>query len=80
MLAESGTGDEVITSIAGHVGRHLLSRYNHVRNEAKRKALEEIYARQTAAEGAMRKKRNTQKQAQRNGTALAIGAPTLDIQ
>jgi integrase-like protein len=35
-LAESGAGDEVIMSIAGHVSRAMLSRYSHVRMEAKR--------------------------------------------
>ncbi|MCX6633059.1 MAG: site-specific integrase, partial [Candidatus Solibacter sp.] len=32
-LAESGDGDEVIMSIAGHVSRAVLSRYSHVRME-----------------------------------------------
>ncbi len=49
-LAESGAGDEVIMSIAGHVSRAMLSRYSHVRMEAKRRALDEIAARQRAAE------------------------------
>jgi len=31
-LAESGAGDEVIMSIAGHVSRAMLSRYSHVRH------------------------------------------------
>jgi hypothetical protein len=53
-LAESGAGDEVIMCIAGHVSRAMLSRYSHVRMEAKRRALEEIAARQRAAD----KKRN----------------------
>ena len=44
-LAESGAGDEVIMSIAGHV-----SLYSHVRMEAKRRALDEIAARQRAAD------------------------------
>ena len=35
-LAESGAGDEVIMSIAGHVSRAMLSRYSHVRMQAKR--------------------------------------------
>jgi len=35
-LAEGGAGDEVIMSIAGHVSRAMLSRYSHVRMEAKR--------------------------------------------
>jgi hypothetical protein len=47
-LAESGAGDEVIMSIAGHVSRAMLSRYSHVRMEAKRRALDEIAARQRA--------------------------------
>ena len=49
-LAESGAGDEVIMSMAGHVSRAMLSRYSHVRMEAKRRALDEIAARQRAAE------------------------------
>jgi hypothetical protein len=49
-LAESGAGDEAIMSIAGHVSRAMLSRYSHVRMEAKRRALDEIAARQRAAD------------------------------
>ncbi len=49
-LAESGAGDEVIMSIAGHVSRAMLSRYSHVRMEAKRRALDEIAARQHTAD------------------------------
>ncbi len=49
-LAEWGAGDEVIMSIAGHVSRAMLSRYSHVRMEAKRRALDEIAARQHAAD------------------------------
>jgi integrase len=49
-LAEGGAGDEVIMSIAGHVSRAMLSRYSHVRMEAKRRALDEIAARQRAAD------------------------------
>jgi hypothetical protein len=37
-------------SIAGHVSRAMLSRYSHVRIEAKRRALDDIAARQRAAE------------------------------
>jgi regulator of PEP synthase PpsR (kinase-PPPase family) len=37
-------------SIAGHVSRAVLSRYSHVRTEAKRRALDEIAARQRAAD------------------------------
>ena len=36
--------------IAGHVSRAMLSRYSHVRMEAKRRALDEIAARQGAAD------------------------------
>src|SRR5216684_2909569 len=49
-LAESGAGDEVIMSIAGHVSRAMLSRYSHVRMEAKRRALDGIAARQCTAD------------------------------
>jgi hypothetical protein len=49
-LAESGAGDEVIMSIAGHVSRAMLSRYSHVRMEARRRALDDIAARQHAAD------------------------------
>jgi hypothetical protein len=49
-LAESGAGEEVIMSIAGHVSRAMLSGYSHVRMEAKRRALDEIAARQCAAD------------------------------
>jgi hypothetical protein len=49
-LPESGAGGEVIVSIAGQVSRAMLSRYSHVRMEAKRRALDEIAARQNAAD------------------------------
>jgi hypothetical protein len=54
-LSETGAGDEVIMSIAGHVSRAMLSRYSHVRMEAKRRALDEIAARQDAADEKRRK-------------------------
>jgi len=41
-LAESGAGDETIMGIAGHVSRQMLSRYAHIRTEAKRRALDEV--------------------------------------
>src|SRR5438309_12076416 len=41
-FAESVAGDEVIMSIAGHVSLAMLSRYSHVRMEAKRCALDAI--------------------------------------
>lgn len=40
----------MIRSIAWHVPRAILSRYSHVRMEAKRRALDEIAARQRAAD------------------------------
>jgi hypothetical protein len=49
-LSEPGAGDEAIMSIAGHVSRAMLSRYSHVRMEAERRALDEIAARQNAAD------------------------------
>jgi integrase len=61
-LAESGAGDEVIMSIAGHVSRAMLSRYSHVRMEAKRSALDEIAARQRAADE--RRKEEAERRAQ----------------
>ena len=60
-LAESRAGNEVIMSIAGHVSGAMLSRYSHVRMEAKRRALDEIAARQCAADE-KRKKEAEQRQ------------------
>ena len=37
-------------SIVGNVSRAMLSRYSHVRMEAKRRALDEIAARQKSAD------------------------------
>jgi hypothetical protein len=44
------SGDEVITSIASYVSLAMLSPYSHVRMEAKRRAMDEIAARQCAAD------------------------------
>jgi integrase len=41
-LAENGTSDSTIMSIAGHVSRRMLERYSHVRMEAKRNAMEAL--------------------------------------
>jgi hypothetical protein len=41
-LAEAAASDEVVMAIAGHVNRRMLSRYAHIRTEAKRTALEAI--------------------------------------
>ena len=65
-LAESGAGDEVIMSIAGHVSRAMLSRYSHVRMEAKRRALDEIATRQRTAD------EKRQKEADRLAQALIL--------
>jgi integrase len=65
-LAEGGAGDEVIMSIAGHVSRAMLSRYSHVRMEAKRRALDEVAARQRAADA----KRVEEAQRQQEATVL----------
>ena len=62
-LAESGAGDEVIMSIAGHVSRAMLSRYSHVRMEAKRRALDEIAARQRTADEKRQQEIERQRQA-----------------
>ena len=56
----SDAGAEVTISVAGNVLRAMLSRYSHVRMEAKRRALDEIAARQRAANrGRLRIKRST---------------------
>lgn len=47
-LAESGAGDETIMEIAGHVSRQMLSRYSHIRTEAKRNALEAVERKRAA--------------------------------
>jgi hypothetical protein len=60
---EPAAGDEVIMSIAGHVSPAMLSRYSHVRMEAKRRALEEIAKRQGAADEERQEEARRQKQA-----------------
>jgi hypothetical protein len=57
-LAESGAGDELIMSIAGHVSRAMLSQHSHVRMEAKRRALDEVAARQRAAARTVKERLN----------------------
>jgi integrase len=41
-LAESGTSEQTIMSIAGHVSRKMLEHYSHIRVDAKRKALDAL--------------------------------------
>ncbi len=69
----AGTGDEVIMSIAGHVSRAMLTRYSHVRMEAKRRALEGIAARQKA--GGKRANRKT-RNASRKPVQVPLAAET----
>ena len=71
-LAECGAGDEVIMSIAGHVSRAMLSRYSHVRMEAKRHALDEIAARQRAADEKRRAEVEQREQAPAVSQAQAV--------
>ena len=68
-MAESGAGDEVIMSIAGHVSRSMLSRYSHVRMEAKRRTLEGIASRQRTAD------EEGNKAAERQEESVTIFAP-----
>jgi integrase len=70
-LAESGAGDEVIMSIAGHVSRAMLSRYSHVRMEAKRRALDAIAARQNAAD------ERRKAEADQRADSVAVPQPVL---
>jgi integrase len=72
-LSESGAGDEVIMSIAGHVSRAMLSRYSHVRMEAKRRALDEIAARQRAADEKRKEEEKLRQQAAEEGPSAALG-------
>ena len=41
-LAESSTSEQTILAIAGHVSRERLEHYSHIRQEAKRKAVEAL--------------------------------------
>jgi hypothetical protein len=58
-------------SIAGHVSRAMLSRYSHVRMEAKRRALDEIAARQRAADEKRREEIQQEQQ------TVAVSEPVL---
>jgi integrase len=46
-LAESQASDQTIMAIAGHVSHKMLSRYSHVRNEARRQAVAALSAKPT---------------------------------
>ena len=41
-LAEGQTTDQTIMALAGHLSRKMMERYSHVRNDAKRKAVEAL--------------------------------------
>jgi integrase len=41
-LAEGQTSDQTIMALAGHMSRKMMERYSHVRNEAKRMAVERL--------------------------------------
>ena len=60
---DPAAGDEVIMSIAERGSRAMLSRYSHVRMEAKRRALDEIAARQRTADEKRQKEAERQQQA-----------------
>jgi hypothetical protein len=60
-------------SIAGHVSRAMLSRYSHVRMEAKRRALEEIALRQRAAD----KKRTVEAERMEQGAGAFLQAAVV---
>ena len=57
-------GDGVIMSIAGHVSLARVSRYSHLRIEAKRRALDQIAARQRAADEKRKAEAERQRQAE----------------
>jgi hypothetical protein len=61
-------------SIAGHVSRAMLSRYSHVRMEAKRRALDKIAKRQCAPDE--RRKGEDERREQ----AATVPQPTLVVQ
>jgi hypothetical protein len=65
-------GDEVIMSIADHVSRAMLSRYSHVRMEAKRRVLDEIAARQHAADEKRRQEGDRQQLAESVGQPAVV--------
>lgn len=63
----------MIVSIGGHVPRAMLSRYSHVRMKAKRRALDEVAARQRAADEKRKQELERYQQA-------AMISPTIEIQ
>ena len=59
-------------TIAGHVSRAMLSRYSHVWMEAKRRALDEIAARQRAADERRQKEAEQKQQASAASQAALV--------
>jgi len=59
-------------SIAGHVSRAMLSRYSHVRMEAKRRALDEIGSRQRTADEKRKQEIERKRQGEMASQALTI--------
>jgi hypothetical protein len=53
-LAESGAGDQTIMDIAGHVSRQMLKHYSHIRMQAKRAALENVWKKQEESQNKKR--------------------------
>ena len=49
-LAEGQTSDQTIMALSGHLSRKMMDRYSHVRNEAKRKAVEGLNSVKTERE------------------------------
>ncbi len=60
-------------SIAGHVSRAMLSRYSHVRMEAKRRALDVVAARQRAAD----EKRSAKAERMEQGARASLQAAVV---
>ena len=50
-LAEMGVLDHMIESISGHLSRRMLEHYSHIRLEAKRKALDDLYTKRMESVG-----------------------------
>jgi hypothetical protein len=80
MRLESGY-DDACQKEACELGRQTIAQTGaEFLKEYKRKALEEIYTRQSAAEAATRKKRDARAQMQQNDATSANVAPALAVQ
>lgn len=56
-LAKSGAGNELFMSITERVSRGMLLRHSYLRMEAKRRAVDEVAARERAADEKRKKER-----------------------